>query len=342
MVQNWDKCIQAVPREFYPTWAEFGSDRILTPFAELSADARAMLVDADRLGAMCIGVGISRLVARALGFCVLRLCYLMTALKEDRRFLELALDDIRLLLTFADFRRQVFHGRSDLGTSRRSPTYCVVVEGGGISRFSRMRSVIFQMIHARYGVSDIRELILKSKGPRFVLETHFDYHYLPEKRLPAPSIVVTNSAVFGVDVSVQIHTESSIAKKYEAELHESFQSLFLDEEDQLTSLARIMLMIWLLHPLPAYSEELAYVVFNAAILALRRLEATKRIKRSAFVNQVVTPDLGTLRKALQARTLVESQVRPASLAFWSELPTFAVMYSLMRLDVDVAVQTDPT
>jgi hypothetical protein len=330
IMKNWDQCIQAVPRDFFPARPE--PVHVETPAATLSDDARAMLIDADRLGWKCAGVGISRVVARVLGFCVLRLCYLMTALREDRRFWELALDDLKLLLTFADFRRQTFHFRSELGTAAPTQTYRVVVENGAISRFARMRPVIFQMLHAREGIDDVRELVLKSESNRYVLESLFEYHYLPDRRLETPSIVVTNSAIFGVDVAVQIRGDPRVTKKYESEIHEGFHSIFLEKEDPVTSLARIMLMIWLLHPIPVYSEELAYVVFHAALLALRRSEVAKRIKRSVFVQQIVTPDLAGLRKALQSRAVIDSQVRPSSLSFWNELPSCAVMFSLLKFD----------
>jgi tetratricopeptide (TPR) repeat protein len=330
ITRNWNQSILAFPREFFPTRTEFVQDDTLMP--SLSEDHQAMLIDADRLGWKCAGVGVSRVVARVLGFCVLRFCYLMTALRDDRRVWELALDDLKVLLSFADFRQQVFHCRSDLGTTARAHTYKVVVENGAISRFARMRPAIFQILHTHENITDVRELVLRSTSGRYVIDSLFEYHYLPDRRLETPSLVVTNSAIFGVDVSVQLRAETIIAKKYETEIQEGFHSLFLNKEEPMTSLARIMLMIWLLHPLPVYSEELAHVVFHAALLALKHSETAKRLKRSLFVQQIVVPDLGDLRKALQARPAIDSQVRPGSLAIWNELPTFALMFRLLRFE----------
>jgi hypothetical protein len=238
---------------------------------------------------------------------------------------------MKLILTFCDFRKQVFHFRSEFGTFETVPTYHIIKNGCTVARFSRARPVVFALLQTHFpGLQDVRDIFRKSKTSMLVLDSTFEYASATTRQLERPLICVSNSCVFGYDVAVTTRTEARCDKKYVVEFHDAVQGLLAHREELFTSLARVVLLIWIWHPVPFYSEEIAHAFFHAAILAQRGDETARRIDESVFLDQIVNPDLVKLRKVLQATELVPAAVRPESILFWRDLPSIATMIRLMN------------
>jgi hypothetical protein len=238
---------------------------------------------------------------------------------------------MKLILTRCDFRKQIFLFRSELGTIETVPTYHIIKNGGTVARFSRTRPVIFALLQAQFpGLHDIRDIFKKSKTGTFVLNSTFEYSLTASRQLERPLICVSKSGVFGYDVTVTTRTGIKCDKKYALEFHDALQGFLTDGEEPFTALARVVLLVWIWHPIPFYSQEIVHMFFHAALLTKRGAKTARRIKRNVFIDQIVNPDLAELRKVLQAQEIIPATVRPESIEFWKDLPSIAAMIRLLN------------
>jgi hypothetical protein len=329
VVSEGDRCISDIPRDFFPTCAELKGEIPPLNF-ELSEMVKEMVADADRIGARCSGPNQNGMVIRALGFCVLRLCVLLQT-ADPGLLWTLALENMKVILAYADFRKKLFHSHSDFATRKTAPTYHAVRGGGPTRRFAGFREYIFKDARAVFSdIQDIRDVFHKVDKDVHVFEFKFDWPI--GKQFDRPAIVLSNSGVLGYDIDVRIRTEPAIWRAYDLELQDAFQSVtHPDKENPLSALAKIMLLIWLQHPLPFYSEALGHVAFHACTLVIRKAEVLGTLPDSIFIRQMVQPNLRDLLSMMpDAESLGPVLVKPASFEFWNELPSMLTLMSLLN------------
>jgi hypothetical protein len=190
-------------------------------------------------------------------------------------------------------------------------------------------------------LADIRGVFECAATDVYVHESTFEL--APGKSLERPVMVLSNSGQFGYDIDIRVRTEPDIVRQYDLELQDAIQAI-PNGEEWVTNLARAMVLIWVQHPVPFYSEEVAHVVLNAAYL-VRQQELAPPVHGGVFVSQMAAPNVEELVNKLQENEEREkSDVKASSIEFWRELPSVMTMLSLLNYELppsEVAEETPP-
>jgi tetratricopeptide (TPR) repeat protein len=281
-----------------------------------------MAATADRFGRKCVWNDGNPIVTRALGFCVLRTAALVKNWSREcakGKLYSQIIADFAAILSFADYRH-------DFSSSVCTAAYRIIKQDGTISRFSKVKETIFRYVREKSGVSDVRDLFRRSNDTSFSFESSFCLGD-EEKAIPGVNILIENSVALGYDVSVRVNTEAATRQVYQDKLMGRFDTV-ITEEGNMMLLAEIVLLIWVLHPLEWYNEEIGHVVAHGILLGVFGIEMKERIPHEVFMEQIVRPDLESLQGFLDETK--NADVGEECLEFWMNMPCVSTIFHLYR------------
>ena len=109
-----------------------------------------------------------------------------------------------------------------------------------------------------------------------------------------------------------------------------------EQEGIPVSVASLIDLIWILHPLCAYSPEIGHVLLHAYVLASENEELPLLdVMGELFLRQMILPKVIEVRdwcNLLYAKK-TKSEVNAASLEFWNKMPSIATVMKLLSQTV---------
>ena len=222
----------------------------------MTAETIKMIKDADRLGQRCITQvhekTVNKRLARALGFCVLRIAFMMKTqwfnTKSHHWFT--AFDEIKTILQFADMRKQIKFNCVDLiskcnqkskndkskysSQSKESknschflsPTYYIMKNGRISARFGFLIEKVFNQIKQQFPSQKVEsfEDVYQSLQDNYVSEAKLEVN---ETTLDLPQIILKYNGIYGFDLCLKPLTDFQSWKIYDTEIRPCFFFFFL-------------------------------------------------------------------------------------------------------------------
>ena len=312
-----------------------------------------LLEDADRLGRKCLMevrevVDNSRLI-RALGLCVLMLAHQMKAKwfgnpsKDDWKE---AIEMCRGILNLADLRTDVTWIVDKNGSVKSDivPVYYLQRGERPSPRFFKDMAHI-SMLRLRTGLGKIvgisqRELASMTRLSSIYSLVQQDVSIAGTvqvdsgEELPTPSVNVKYLGAYGWELFVKPPVNIDGIHRYHEVIGSVWERMMLNvDEERLSLLPYFVDLIWLVHPLAAYSHELGHVMFHAVMLAADGVEVPvlKGGLGEVFIRQMIAPkiqDMNDICKSIYAKR-EPSHVHESSLEFWSKPPSIATIMRLL-------------
>lgn len=333
-----------------------------------------MIEDADRLGSRCIPIvkerTVNKRLTRALGFCVLRLAYMMRTqwFKATNNNYSAVFDEIIAILQFADMRNNLKfnYNESDSSTQKAKmkskhltstktssssstannstssnfsqfccPTYYVMKNGRMSARFGFIVNKVFQIVRENFQLAKIDsfEDVYQTFQVDFLNKPQLEVNDLI---IDLPYIILKYNGIYGFDLFIRPLSDSKSWKKYDYQLHVAFCELMKRGEDSTINLAFFIILIWLRHPLNYYSPEIGHLFLHAFVLASNGAEiaAIDETNGENFIQHMVLPSIEEFSNLLYEHALnnkLESKYSEESLTFWSSMPSISTMIQLMNV-----------
>ncbi|OHT06508.1 hypothetical protein TRFO_25462 [Tritrichomonas foetus] len=344
-MQSIDACIMKLPRDlnFVTIPDDIPSDFKLLPF-EVTPQVLQMVKDADRFGRRCIPQTHEKTVnlrlARALGFCVLRMAQMMKTQWFDsnqKRSWLAAFDEIRAILSFADLRKPLIYSHDTTDSFiHNAPTYYVMKNGRISSRFGFIMEKIFQKMRKYYPLERIEcfEDIYQITQSDSMYKSKWSL----EKGtvLDVSTLLLKYNGIYGFDICVRPQSDDMTWRLYDTELQEAFQNLMNNRDKTTLQISYFILLIWLRQPLNYYSPEIGHMFLHAYYLASNESELAPLDESNGeyFISEMVEPNLNQLSASLYDHVIkcgAEKEYKEESLQFWSTMPSISTMIQLMNV-----------
>lgn len=333
VMRAYNECISTVKLQYYPP--ESMKDEIecdlefFKPNAVTITDAQQkMLEDADRLGGRCVKN--NRRMQRVWGFCILRMAVLMR--QSPVRTWQSVVEEMKMLLQFADWRKQMVDSQEDYMALTWIPTHYIVKNSRPVRRHLWAREQVYNIVKKqRPEIHDIRDLFIDRNSNNFCGTKCVSLSDDTESDLLPPVISVLNQGALGYDITVTPRCDMNQREKYETALSDVFTNISKKESSDLcANIARAVLLIWIEHSMEDFTEEFALAFLHAAILAFTQNEISGSLPDSLFMQQLLVPDYRQIEAEISKLPQARTSVRKPSVEFWKTLPSFATLVALVN------------
>lgn len=349
--------VTASVRELSAGATKIGKEELFDAFTLPAITPSTELIeDADRLGRKCLirarEVVDNVRVIRALGLCVLMLAHkmknqwLVTPSKDDWRE---AIELCRGILNLADLRTDVswIVGKDGEVRSDVVPVY-YLQRGERLSPRFYKETASIAMLRLRTGLTKSVDLSSRDLSTMTRLSSIYSLVQrdisisgtvqVDSEELPTPSVNVRHLGAYGWELFVKPPTSIDAIHRYHGIIANVWEKMMTSQTDdeRLAMLPYLVDLIWLVHPLSAYSHELGHVVFHAFVLAVSNSEVPvlEGVSGEIFIRQMIAPkirDMTETCKILYGKK-VDSCVSESSLDFWNEMPSVAAIMRVLMVE----------
>ena len=345
-IQNPDICITELTKiHFFDEEPEISqnsdnnSQEILHKF-DLNPQILKMISDADRFGKRCFSQAYEKnsnpRLIRALGFCVLRLAYMIKYkwLENPPLSFIIAFDDIISILSFVDMKQPLMYSYT---STTNLPSYYIIKKGKISPRFYNFISDIFFSIKSQLSnqkIDDFNDIFHATQRDFFNEKV---WQIEKGNNLKLPSYFLKYNGVYGFDLVVRPPFGKDQWKKYKDVMQKAFNDVLNNTKQSFDNLILFIFLIWMIQPLSRFSPECGYIFLNAYSLAISSSEidhvdeSNGEIFLKCMLDQNFQKFSTTINEHIHKNTL-KSQYDEESLQYWASMPSISTLIQLLNVE----------